>query len=156
MGIQQILLTTVGGGATITLQGYPNDFDPSIAISDTVTETAPFPAACAISIVLNADGTATYSDSSTGTLVTYNWRTGGSSADYYAFMDTPTSGAFNSGATNTNLQLNTTRAWQLTASRGTVGTTTNTVVSTLRIRNSSFTDLVTKAVDLSATATQDP
>lgn len=144
-------------GAVIALNGYPNAGDPGIVLYMEDEKISPGTASATVTIELNSSGVATYSfdslNTSSGNFVTFNWLTGGVAGEYYAFMDTPSSGTFSTGTVNTNLQLNTTRTWTATVTRSTVGITLKNVLSVLRIRNSSFADIVTKNVDMTAKAT---
>lgn len=114
----------------------------------------PTPASATVSIVLNSNGSASYADN----ISTYNftWLLSGSNSDYYAYMDTPTGDSFTAGTVATALQLNTTRTWSLTASQSAVGIDNKSLTSTLRIQNSSGTDIVSVAVSLSALAEVQP
>ena len=108
-----------------------------------------------VGITLNSGGSASYwyEDSITARTdflaLPYNWLLTGANSDYYAFMDTPSSGSFSSGTTNSALQLNTTRTW---GKRQTGGGFT-LVQSTLRIQNAAGTDILSISVDLSAEVT---
>jgi hypothetical protein len=100
-----------------------------------------------VEIELNSSGTATYSyaDQTTGGVnyLTYSWLLGGANTDYYAYMDAPSGDAFvASSATGTSLQLNTTRAWNLYVEQSGSGTAVKSNSSTLRIKNSAGTDIV--------------
>jgi len=112
------------GGGDIDL--YDDDYNPSGFGS------------AAVSIELNSSGVASYSEGGV-TVFSYNWLLTGSASDYYAYMDAPTGSAFSTGTTGSSLQLNTTRTWSLSQSGD--GSKSNT--STLRIKNSSGTDIVT-------------
>lgn len=129
-GVQLVAYDNTGVGSGITL--LDSGIKPYTANS---------------TITLSASGTATYSVHSN--YYSYSWLLSGANSDYYAFMDTPSSGSFSSGTTNSALQLNTTRSWTVT--RGTVGSTQ--AVSTLRIRTASGVDIVTIYVNLTAEVT---
>ena len=101
-------------------------------------------------ITLDSNGTATYSIASTGggttNLLTYSWLLTGANSDYYAYMDAP-SGTFTSGTTGSALQLNTTRAWEKSISNSVNNSIVDaSVSSTLRIRNSAGTDILSISV----------
>ena len=76
----------------------------------------------------------------------YNWLLSGATTDYYAFMDTPSSGSFTSGTTNSAIQLNSGPTWTLRQTSG----GSNSVYSTLRIRTASGVDITTISVILQA------
>jgi hypothetical protein len=105
-----------------------------------------------VRINLLSNGTATYdyedNFTSTTNFLSYSWLTSGSASDAYAYMDTPSSGSFATGssATNTSLQLSTSRAWlvNITTSGGVFADAS--AVSTIRIKNASGTDLATKTI----------
>jgi hypothetical protein len=104
-----------------------------------------------VGITLNSNGTAEYWYADLNTPQTnfiggsYSWLLTGANTDYYAFMDTPSSGSFySSSATNTALQLNTSRTW--IAYQAIIGS--NSVQSTLRIRTASGVDIVSQPVSL--------
>lgn len=103
-----------------------------------------------VEVELNSSGTATYkyADQTTGGVnyLTYSWLLTGANTDYYAYMDTPSGDSFyipSSSATNTSLQLNTTRAWSLKVEVFGPGSDFRSNSSTLRIKNSAGTDIVT-------------
>lgn len=105
-----------------------------------------------VGITLKSNGTAEYWYADLSTPQTnfiggsYSWLSTGANTDYYAFMDTPSSGSFqsSSSATNTALQLNLSRTWLVyQASTG-----SNSVQSTLRIRTASGEDIVSQPVTL--------
>jgi hypothetical protein len=102
-----------------------------------------------VKVELNSSGTATYSyaDQTTGGVnyLTYSWLLGGANTDYYAYMDAPSGDPFYTGssATATSLQLNTTRSWSLYVEQFGSGSDFRSNSSTLRIRNSAGTDIVT-------------
>jgi hypothetical protein len=123
-------------GGTIDLNHYSEDLGGITANSF-------------VKVELNSSGTATYSyaDQTTGGVnyLTYSWLLSGANTDYYAYMDTPSGDPFYTGssATATSLQLNTTRSWSLYAEQFGAGTTIKSNSSTLRIKNSAGTDIVT-------------
>lgn len=81
----------------------------------------------------------------------FSWLLTGSNTDYYAYMDAPSGNSFDSGsaATNTSLQLNAIRVWSLTAENSVNGTAViKTLVSTLRIKNSAGTDILSVPVSM--------
>ena len=116
------------------------------------------PCTSSVTIELNSNGTATYSyfgtDTGTGTFATYSWLLTGSNTDYYAYMDAPSGDAFSTGTTGSSLQLNTTRSWSLSVTRATLGTNSKANTSTLRIKNSAGTDIVSLLTDFSVSATR--
>lgn len=124
-------------GGTIDLNHYSEDLG------------SPGAANSLVKIELNSSGTATYSyaDQTTGGVdyLSYSWRLTGANTDYYAYMDAPSGDPFYTGssATATSLQLNTTRSWSLYAEQSGSGTTVKSNSSTLRIKNSAGTDIVT-------------
>lgn len=123
-------------GGTIDLNHYSEDLGGITANSF-------------VKVELNSSGTATYSyaDQTTGGVnyLTYSWLLTGANTDYYAYMDAPSGDPFYTGssATATSLQLNTTRSWSLYAEQFGAGTTIKSNSSTLRIKNSAGTDIVT-------------
>jgi hypothetical protein len=112
-----------------------------------------------VEIELNSSGTATYSyaDQTTGGVnyLTYSWLLGGANTDYYAYMDAPSGDPFYTGssATATSLQLNTTRSWSLYVEQSGSGSDSRSNSSTLRIKNSAGTDIVTIPTAFSVEAT---
>jgi hypothetical protein len=130
----------------VQLQEFPTSF----GIIDLFHFSADFGGISAnsyVEIELNSSGTATYSyaDQTTGgtNYLTYSWLLTGANTDYYAYMDAPSGDAFvTSSATGTSLQLNTTRAWSLYVEQSGSGTAVKSNSSTLRIKNSAGTDIV--------------
>jgi hypothetical protein len=110
-----------------------------------------------VGITLNSSGAASYwyEDSYTSRTdffsSAYNWLLTGANSDYYAFMDTPSSGSFRAGsaATNSALQLNTTRTWSIRQTNGGL----NQVQSTIRIQTPSGLDIASLTVNLAAEVT---
>ena len=82
----------------------------------------------------------------------YNWKLSGANSDYYAWMDTPVGDPFTTGTVATALQLNTTTAWSLQVIQSSPGASTKYLTSTLRIKNSSGTDIVSIPVDFTVFA----
>lgn len=112
---------------------------------------SPTPAYAVAEITLNSSGVAYYI--ATGLITeSYNWLLTGANSDYYAYMDSPSGDPFSNGTVGTSLQLNTTRVWQLIADQPTVGFTYKALTSTLRIRNSAGTDILSIPVSLSVVA----
>jgi hypothetical protein len=134
-------------GLSVNLQNYnPSTYDIELVRINALADSAQ------VRINLLSNGTATYDYednlTSTTNFLSYSWLTSGSASDAYAFMDTPSSGGFavGSSATNTSLQLNTSRSWavNVTTSGGVLADAS--AVSTIRIKNSSGTDLATKTI----------
>jgi len=132
----------------VQLQDYPAS-GGTIDLYHSSTDPGGISANALVKIELNSSGTATYSyaDQTTGGVdyLSYSWRLTGANTDYYAFMDAPSGDPFYTGssATATSLQLNTTRSWNLYAEQFGIGTTVKSNSSTLRIKNSAGTDIVT-------------
>lgn len=112
------------------------------------TQQAPFDALAVATITINSSGTMLYSDN--GGTTSYTWLLSGSNSDYYAYMDAPSGDPFTfSAGTNTSLQLNTSRAWSLEAFNPINNTTVFAgLTSTLRIKNSAGTDILSIPVTL--------
>jgi hypothetical protein len=155
--MQQMLLAMSGG-----LSAYLLDYGGvgQIALTATETDNGDGSSSATVQIDLYSDGTGLYSiltlDGGLNDLFTFTWLTGsGSAGDYYAYMDVPSSGSFSSGdATGTSLALSTSRYWACSVYTNAVGQTPppSEALSTLRIKNSSGVDLVTKSVSLYASA----
>lgn len=105
-----------------------------------------------INLLSNGTATYTYEDSSTPTtnFLSYSWLTSGSASDAYAYMDTPSSGSFSAGsnATGTSLQLSTSRSWLVNVTTSGGAYADAQAISTIRIKNSSGTDLAAKTIQL--------
>lgn len=134
-------------------------FNPgSINLYDQDLTFSPISAFASVSITLDSGGTATYDR--LGSPQTYSWLLTGSNSDYYAYMDAPSGSSFSTGssATNTSLQLNTTRSWSLSVARagGVPGSNTRVLSSTLRIKNSAGTDILSIPVDMEVLAEVQP
>jgi hypothetical protein len=151
----------IGGGilaAFLPNEGTLPGFNINI-VADSST-TSPDPAAAVATLSLLSDGTGRYrtvDDLNGITDVTFTWKTGGGTvSDYYAFMDTVVGNALEGGssATNTPLQLNVDRSWtsQVARAGNNPGTNSKQTQSTIRIRNSSGTDLISKTVQFDTTA----
>lgn len=141
------------------VQLVSESFNPGgIYLYDQDLTFSPISASATVSITLNSNGTATYAR--LGSLQTYSWLLTGSNSDYYAYMDAPTGSSFNVGssATNTSLQLNTTRSWSLSVGRagGSPGSNTKALTSTLLIQNSAGTDIISIFVDMEVLAEVQP
>ena len=132
----------------VQLQEYPASFG-TIDVSHFSADFSGIYANAFVKVELNSSGTATYSyaDQTTGGVdyLSYSWRLTGANTDYYAYMDAPSGDSFYGGssATATSLQLNTTRSWSLYAEQFGSGSTFKSNSSTLRIKNSAGTDIVT-------------
>lgn len=139
----------------VQLQDYPAS-GGTIALSNDADFLGP--CTSSVTIELNSNGTATYSyfgtDTGTGGFATYSWLLTGANTDYYAYMDAPSGDAFSTGTTGASLQLNTTRSWSLSVTRSTLGTNSKANTSTLRIKNSAGTDIVSLVTDFSVSATR--
>ena len=139
----------------VQLQDYPAS-SGTISLSNDADFLGP--CTSSVTIELNSNGTATYSyfgtDTGTGTFATYSWLLTGANTDYYAYMDAPSGDAFSTGTTGSSLQLNTTRSWSLSVTRATLGTNSKANTSTLRIKNSAGTDIVSLVTDFSVSATR--
>lgn len=133
-----VQLQTVPGYSGVTLDSSALAFDPNQAVATT-------------GINLLSSGTGEYVDTTIGTQ-SFSWLLTGSNSDYYAYMDAPTGSAFSSGTTGSSLQLNTTRAWALQATQSGVGSNIKSLTSTLRIKNSAGTDILSVAVSMSVYA----
>ena len=134
-------------GLSVNLQNYnASTYDIELIHINALADFAQ------VRINLLSNGTATYdyedNFTSTTNFLSYSWLTSGSASDAYAYMDTPSSGSFATGssATNTSLQLSTSRAWlvNITTSGGVFADAS--AVSTIRIKNASGTDLATKTI----------
>jgi hypothetical protein len=126
----------------------------TISLDSSDIQFSPDPAYATVSIYLYSSGAAEYiTSSSSGTYnQNYNWLLSGANSDYYAWMDTQTGNAFTSGTVNTALQLDSIRVWSLEAVQNTSGSVFKSLTSTLRIKNSSGTDIISIPVSLSVSA----
>jgi hypothetical protein len=135
------------------------DYGGSGQINLSATDSFPGGSSSAtVAVELYADGTGKYIlERLNGALeeYTFNWLTGsGSVANYYAYMDNPSVGTFTFGTTGSAVQLNSSQSWSLTIfSNAGNGTQTDTVNSTLRIRNSAGVDLTSKTISFFVSAT---
>jgi hypothetical protein len=159
------------GAARVTLAATLNQYDPltyDIHLTRTHSDLFSGYSAAAVDIVLDANGTAyyRYEDASTPTtnFTSFTWKTGGgTNADYYAYMSTPTNDSIGSFGTapnpalNTPHQLNTTRSWRIAvSSSGSAGNISWTVENaTLSIRNASNTVLASRTLRMYVEATSD-
>ena len=142
--------------ASVTLPNYASG--SGISLSQTHTE---FPAVndfvtCFVRLYLNSDGTGSYAYEVYGAgevaFTTFTWLNAGSASNFYAYMDAPTGDAFFAGTTGSSLVLTTNRVWSLRARAGFNNSDFKSLTSTIRIKNSGGTDLIAKALDMSATA----
>ena len=81
----------------------------------------------------------------------FTWLLTGSNTDYYAYMDAPSGDPFDAGsaATNTSLQLNTLRVWVLSVENSVNNSSVfKSLLSTLRIKNSAGTDILSVDVNM--------
>lgn len=100
------------------------------------------------SIALDSTGTLYIQDQSA---YNYPWLLSGSNSDYYAYMDAPSGDSFDAGsaATGTSLQLNSMRVWALSVENSTNNSSVfKSLVSTLRIKNSAGTDILSVTVNM--------
>jgi hypothetical protein len=138
-------------------------FHPGVRLDETSTgsgisifsfdaQQAPFDALALATISIDSSGTMDYSDNSGTT--SYTWLLSGANSDYYAYMDAPSGDPFTfSAGTNTSLQLNTSRSWSLEAFNPVNNSTfTTSLTSTLRIKNSAGTDILSISVALECEA----
>jgi hypothetical protein len=138
----------------VTLPNYVSG--SGISLSRSHTESPPLATfvTCFVRIYLNSNGTGSYTyepyNLGESNFTTFTWLTSGSAADCYAYMDAPSGDPFQSGTTGTSLVLTTNRSWVLRA-RASINTTDfKSLTSTLRIKNAAGTDLVAKALDMTA------
>jgi hypothetical protein len=134
----------------VRLNEYPST-GSGISLSGSDLTFAPTPAYAFAEITIYSSGDIYYTTNLT-TVSNYTWLLSGANSDYYAYMDAPSGDPFTNGTTGTALQLNTTRVWNLQASQSTQGYMLKSLTSTLRIRNSAGTDILSIPVDLSALA----
>lgn len=134
-------------GLSVNLQNYnASTYDIELVRINASADSAQ------VRINLLSNGTATYDYednlTSTTNFLSYSWLTSGSASDAYAYMDTPSSGSFavGSSATNTSLQLSTSRSWLVNVSTSGGVFADASAVSTIRIKNASGTDLATKTI----------
>lgn len=121
----------------------------AISLNYNDLQSYPSVASALVGINLFSSGTAEYISYGTQS---YSWQLSGSNSDYYAWMDTPTNDPFTVGTVATALQLNTTRTWALQVIQSSPGASSKYLTSTLRIKNSSGTDIVSIPVDFSVFA----
>lgn len=97
-------------------------------------------------IELNSNGTLYITDQGS---YNFSWLLTGANSDYYAYMDAPTGSSFTSGTTGSALQLNTTRTWILEISNSINNSMIfSSLSSTLRLRNSAGTDILSVTVGM--------
>jgi hypothetical protein len=139
------------------VQLLTGDFSPSGTISLNANDLVfqPSTASASVQIELQNNGSAYYVSSTLGTK-TYSWLLTGVNSDYYAYMDTPSGDPFDSGTVGTSLQLNTTQIWSLFTVQLSVGFSQKALTSTLRIKNSLGTDIISIPVDMSVVAEVQP
>ena len=116
----------------------------------------PISASTQVYIALQSNGTGVYFR--LGSPQNFSWLLTGSNTDYYAYMDAPSGDPFDSGssATGTSLQLNTTRQWTLSATQYSAGFNIKNLSSTLRIKNSAGTDIISIDVAMEVLAEVQP
>ena len=138
----------------VQLQEYPTSSN-AIDLYHFALDTSGTYANSFVKVELNSSGTATYSyaDQTTGgtNYLTYSWLLTGANTDYYAYMDAPSGDPFSAGssATATSLQLNTTRSWDLYVENFVNNSSVfKSLSSTLRIKNSAGTDILSVGVGM--------
>lgn len=147
------------GAAIVTLSVNLPQYNPSggydvvLSSTDYRDISDPFDSQASALIALYSNGAGLYRtmNSNIGdTDYTFTWLTSGSASSAYAFMDTLSGDAADgtSSAINTSLVLSTTRAWQWTATVPSSGDVSKVATTTLRIKNSSGTDLDTVSVSI--------
>ena len=109
-----------------------------------------------VQLILRADGSGTYRVSNVNTGdsdYNFTWLTSGSASDAYAYLDTPSGMSVDgtSSAVATSLQLNSNRGW-LWYIQTSYYFEADAATTTLRIKNSSGTDLDTVTVSLYVSA----
>ncbi|NDG64278.1 MAG: hypothetical protein EBY29_12570 [Planctomycetes bacterium] len=129
-----------------TVPGYGN-----VTLDSSATAFSPDSASALAGINLFSSGNAQYIDTTIGTQ-SFSWLLTGPNSDYYAYMDAPTGSAFSTGTTGASLQLNTTRAWSLSATQSSVGSNAKSLSSVLRIKNSAGSDILSVTVNISVYA----
>ena len=155
-----VVSTTEPALSTFAGLTYPPLYLPPDIIQShsftSASETVNSEAFVGVELRSNGSGRVFYGDSGTpGTIDTdFTWLLAGSAGDYYAFMDNPTGDPFDGGGTGSPQQLNLTRTWTLTAQAiiPPPKNITKSLSSTLRIRNSAGTNLITSPVTFSVEA----
>lgn len=110
-----------------------------------------------VRIYLNYDGSGEYEyedyDSGVGSFLTFTWLPSGfNSSSYQAYMDSPVGDSFFSGTTGSNLPLSTSRVWVARARATTGQFEQSALTSTLRIKDTSGNDLISKPVTMTVTS----
>lgn len=110
-----------------------------------------------VRIYLNSDGTGEYEyedyDVGVGSFLTFTWLPSGFSASAYsAYMDTPTGDSFFAGPVATTSTLSISRTWAVRARASTGQLEQSSVISTLRIKDSSGNDLISKPVTMTVSS----
>jgi hypothetical protein len=138
---------TFFSGLSVNLQNYnAGTYNIELVHTNALADSAQ------VRITLLSNGTATYdyedSLTSTTNFLSYSWLTSGSASDAYAYMDTPSTGSFavGSNATNTSLQLSTSRQWIVNVSTTGGVFADAQAISTIRIKDSSGNDLAAKTI----------
>ena len=142
------------GGLPILPQFNNTTYD--IELSASYDDLEGQPGSATVEILLNNDGTGAYRYTTytvpTTNFLSFTWLPSGDSAsNYYAYMDAPAGNSFGGGssATGSSLVLSTGRIWVLTSFVGTnPGSDEKSLASTLRIKNSSGTDLVARTLSM--------
>lgn len=138
---------TFFSGLSVNLQNYnAGTYDIQLIHINALADSAQ------VRINLLSNGTATYdyedNFTSTTNFLSYSWLTSGSASDAYAYMDAPSSGGFavGSSATGSSLQLSTSRSWAVNVLSGGGAFADAEAISTIRIKNSSGSDLAAKTI----------
>ena len=110
-----------------------------------------------VRIYLNSDGTGEYEyedyDVGIGSFLTFTWLPSGFTASaYFAYMDTPIGDSFFAGPVATTSTLSTSRTWALRARASQGQFDQNGLTSTLRIKDSSGNDLISKPVTMTVSS----
>jgi len=139
---------------SVTLPNYVSGSGISLTRSYTQVPPVGDFVTCFVRLYLNSDGTGRYAYEDYGAgevnFTTFTWLTSGSAADCYAYMDAPSGDAFFSGTTGSSLVLTTSRSWSLRARAAFNNSDYKTLTSTIRIKNAGGTDLIAKALDMTA------
>ena len=130
-GVQILEYPTTGSG--LSLYQYTSVDNGSTAVASN-------------NITLNSNGTLYITDQGS---YNYSWLLTGSNSDYYAYMDAPTGDSFTIGTTGSSLQLNTSRQWILDVDNSVFNSSVSkSLTSTLRIKNSVGTDILSVTVNM--------